>query len=101
MPGHVQPFISFGTDLTHVFFAIKNKGCKGTIEDAENQCIRTGAALVHARRELNRRANDVTERCPSAAVHYIDPNLATPGITGLATPPASASTATAPDYDSF
>ena len=82
VPDHVRPYISFGADLDHPFFAIENKGCEGTFEDCENQCMRTGAALVHARRHLNRLAD-------------------TTATTGLASPPASTSIATGPDHDSF
>lgn len=37
----------------HCFFAVEMKCANGTIEDAENQCCRAGAAMVHARMKFN------------------------------------------------
>ena len=108
IPGSVLPFVSFGTDMLHIFFAIENKGCEGTIEQAENQCLRTGAAMVYARCQLNKMADEATNQTivnttnpadASVATNQLEPT--TGAATGLATPPASSSTFAAPDYDSF
>lgn len=43
-------------DLYHVWFVVEGKSSGGTIEDAENQCCRAGAAMVNARMQFNARA---------------------------------------------
>ena len=45
--------IGIAPGLIHPFFVMENKSCEDPIEDAENQAIRSGAALVAARRRLN------------------------------------------------
>ena len=106
---YVQPLLSFGSDIIHAFFAIENKGFDGTIEEAENQCLRTGAALVHARWQLNKMADDASNRnvatntdtssaSPPATISLV-PTLT--NTNNLATPPASSSASPAPDHDSF
>ena len=56
MSSEVEALIGVAPGLLHPFFVIENKGCEDSIETAENQAIRSGAALVAARRELNKKA---------------------------------------------
>ena len=110
IPDYVQPLVSFGTDMIHIFFAIENKGSDGTLEEAENQCLRTGAALVHARRQLNSMADDASRRAVASNTDTALPSPPTtnspldpaPTRTNALAPPHSSSSATpAPDHDSF
>lgn len=58
IPDDVQPFVRLGTNMDHIFFAIENKGCEGTMEEVENQALRAGIGLVCGRRQLNNMAED-------------------------------------------
>ena len=59
-------FTVLSADLYQAFFLVEVKSAEGTIEDAENQCCRGGAALVHARRQFNAKAtlDDDDENLP-------------------------------------
>lgn len=51
--------------ICHPFFFIEGKGISQPIDVARNQAIRDGAALVNARRQLNRLSrNDDYQECP-------------------------------------
>lgn len=43
-------------ELFHIWFIVEVKSAGGTIEDAENQCCRGGAAMVNARMKFNAEA---------------------------------------------
>lgn len=47
---------TLSNELYHVWFVVEGKSCGGSIEDAENQCCRAGAAMVNARMQFNARA---------------------------------------------
>lgn len=49
-------FTVLSTNLYHTFFIVELKSATGTIEEAENQCCRGGAAMVHARMQFNTEA---------------------------------------------
>ena len=51
-----KSLIKVSPQLRHTFFVIENKGCEHSLEEAENQAIRSGATLVAARRRLNEMA---------------------------------------------
>ena len=53
--------ITMAESLRHPFFVVENKSAQDPIEDAENQAIRSGAALVEARRQLENNARPVGE----------------------------------------
>lgn len=53
--------IEMAESLRHPFFVVENKSAQDSIEDAENQAIRSGAALVEARRQLENNARPVDE----------------------------------------
>ena len=60
-------FTVLSADLYHGFFLVEVKSAEGTIEDAENQCCRGGAALVHARIQFNAQATMEHESPPMGA----------------------------------
>ncbi|KAL9629674.1 MAG: hypothetical protein Q9164_006776 [Protoblastenia rupestris] len=62
-----EALINLVSNLEHIFFAVENKGCEGSIEDAENQAMRTGAAMVNARMMLNDMAQPDTYQRPAGA----------------------------------
>ena len=47
---HIHTNVQIG--LVHPFFALEAKNVSGTIEEAEIQCCRAGAAMVYARRQF-------------------------------------------------
>ena len=49
-------------DVLHPFFVWEWKSAEGTIEDAENQACRGGAALINGRGKLNAMARDPTTK---------------------------------------
>ena len=53
--------IKMAESLRHPFFVVENKSAQDPIEDAENQAIRSGAALVETRRQLENNAKPVDE----------------------------------------
>lgn len=53
--------VKMAESLRHPFFVVENKSAQDPIEDAENQAIRSGAALVEARRQLENNARPVGE----------------------------------------
>ena len=53
--------IKMAESLRHPFFLVENKSAQDPIEDAENQAIRSGAALVEARRQLENSVRPVGE----------------------------------------
>ncbi|KAM0796488.1 hypothetical protein BDR22DRAFT_893174 [Usnea florida] len=53
--------IKMAESLRHPFFVVENKSTQDPIEEAENQAIRSGAALVEARRQLENNARPVGE----------------------------------------
>ena len=57
----VQTLVSLCPNLRHPFFVIENKGANNSIEKAENQAIRSGAALVLAQRRLRYIAKKAVE----------------------------------------
>ena len=56
-----KSLIKVSPQLRHAFFVIENKGCERSIEEAENQAIRSGATMVAARRRLNAMASQRSE----------------------------------------
>ena len=46
-------FTELQPDLYHAFFAVEAKSDDGALWEAENQCCRAGAAMVHARQQWN------------------------------------------------
>ncbi|KAL8942018.1 MAG: hypothetical protein Q9216_001908 [Gyalolechia sp. 2 TL-2023] len=52
----VEAMVKVCPDIQHAFFAIEFGSCEKSLEQVENQAIRTGADLVEARRHLNARA---------------------------------------------
>ena len=62
LPAEAKTNIAICSGLRHPFFVIENKGCEGSIEEAENQAIRSGAALVAARHQLKKMTNDDREQ---------------------------------------
>ena len=56
-----KSLIKVSPQLRHAFFVIENKGCERSIEEAENQAIRSGATMVAARRRLNDMASQNLE----------------------------------------
>lgn len=52
LPDAVSRLVCLAPGIEHPFFAVEAKGPDWSIEKAENQCIRDGAAMVAARREL-------------------------------------------------
>ena len=56
-----KSLIKVSPQLRHAFFVIENKGCERSIEEAENQAIRSGATMVAARRRLNNMADQSLE----------------------------------------
>ncbi|KAK4692722.1 hypothetical protein P7C71_g4540, partial [Lecanoromycetidae sp. Uapishka_2] len=62
-------------DLYDAFFLVEVKSAEGTIEDAENQCCRGGAAMIYARSKFNAQAT--TAKTPLGAdLHSIAFSLA-------------------------
>ena len=53
--------IKLASGIRHPFFVIEEKGSDESIEGAENQAIRSGAALVEARRQLKELAREKGE----------------------------------------
>ena len=53
--------IKMAESLRHPFFVVENKSAQDPIEEAENQAIRSGAALVEARRQLENNARPADE----------------------------------------
>ena len=53
--------IKMAESLRHPFFVVENKSAQDPIEDAENQAIRSDAALVEARRQLENSVRPVGE----------------------------------------
>ena len=53
--------IKMAESLRHPFFVVENKSAQEPIEEAENQAIRSGAALVEARRQLENTARSTTD----------------------------------------
>lgn len=53
----VKRLIGVAPGTKHAFFAIENKNCNGSIEEAENQAIKTGGTLVEANRGLRNLAD--------------------------------------------
>lgn len=53
LSAEVQSLIGYAGEAKHPFFVIEGKSCRASIEVAEVQAIRTGAALVNTRRRLN------------------------------------------------
>lgn len=47
--------------IEHPFLVIEAKGCSSPIQEAENQAIRSGAALVNVRKLLERKARGATQ----------------------------------------
>ena len=56
-----------GPRLYGVFFAIEAKCMNASIEEAENQCLRTGCAMVSTSRRLNQAANSAPKATASAS----------------------------------
>ncbi|KAL9597956.1 MAG: hypothetical protein Q9219_004787 [cf. Caloplaca sp. 3 TL-2023] len=52
----VEAMVKICPEIQHAFFAIEYGSCEKSLEQVENQSIRTGANLVEARRRLNARA---------------------------------------------
>ncbi len=66
----VLQLIRVAPGIEHPFFVIEGKGSSGPIEEAENQAIRSGAALVNARRLLQQKVLGVSQtetRAPDLA----------------------------------
>lgn len=53
---HTKALIGVASGLRHAFFAGENKDCQHGIEAAENQAMRTGAAMVYAQTILRHEA---------------------------------------------
>lgn len=53
-----KAWIRLAQGVRHPFFAIENKSARDSIENAENQAVRSGAAMVNAYRQLLNKAKD-------------------------------------------
>ena len=80
-----RALIAVAPGLRHPWFAMETKSYLNPIEDAETQSLRTGAAMVSARRELNKRAglsgvrqNLAIKRSSNEASKQNDSGLAQP-----------------------
>jgi len=58
LSGFVKNLIGVAAGLEHPFFGIEVEGPGGSIEEAENQALRTGTTLVNAFRQLVKAAKD-------------------------------------------
>ena len=59
LSNETSALIEVAPGLKHAFFTVDNKGSQHSIEAAENQSIRSGAALFAARRTLDRKAKGI------------------------------------------
>ena len=77
---HTRALMGVAPEMVHPYFIIEGKTTKGDLADAENQAIRGGATLVHARRLLNAKAGagDVVGPDPTSFVYSMtmDTNIA-------------------------
>ncbi|KAI4124094.1 MAG: hypothetical protein LQ338_005000 [Usnochroma carphineum] len=72
----VEAMVKVCPGIQHAFFAIDFGSCEKSIEEVENQAIRTGANLVQARRQLNAKAAAVKakeEKQPTRQKSFTDP----------------------------
>jgi len=51
-------FTNLSNKIYHAFFAVEAKCENGLLAEAENQCVRAGTAMVHARRQFNQEADN-------------------------------------------
>ena len=59
-----KALIGVAPQLQHAFFSVENKGSQKSIEAAENQALRSGAAMIAADAALNRKAHRKLELYP-------------------------------------